>query len=489
MPEEKTNTNPEAFKPVVGNQGDLATQVDFFGPAKSTQKKIHGIKDADAYGDMNADAGDLSEKVFGKGNKEGVAAEDGYYEDSAGDDSVNEEDVSGALAESKDDNSEEVGNDEEEQDGESESDENADEGEKNEEETHDDSPKGYTLVEVDGEQIKIPDTTKIKVNIDGETQTFTLAKLKSIKSGEVNYHKRFEEVSKREKTLQAREINHDKEVNARTGEFHQNRVFKDTIVDAISKGDWTLAINEALAETNVEPGDFWDHFDRQNSEIYSQYNNLSEADRNAAAAWRRAKLKEIQLDRKEKRRLAADHEASLERDQQALIESQGGGISKADVYASWNELGEAAKAGRLDPELVKKLQQLDGNAKFRYALAYTVERRSEERISDFVKKVAPGSEEHIKTVINDLTEVMGAQKVLKASDEFLKKLIREKYGKKGASDNRKKVLGDKAQPRHKAASSKDNQGSAGSKNENFRPGYDLWGFEGQAFNQSHAARK
>ncbi len=482
MPEEKTISPKD-----MSTSMDAGAGIDFFGPAKETTRKIAGSQPSEpgaefAYGEEELD-------VFGKSRQlEDEELGDGKKKGKQQKDSEEYDDIEGADDDSAegDSDSEDNGGDSDD-DREGGDDDSDDSAEDDDSQTQSDSrdtrlTKGYTLIELDGEQVKIPDSTKIAIAIDGEKQVLTLGKLKQLKAGEVSYNRKFTELGEERKKLKVREEIAEKEVEQHRPFLTKAKLFLSEIQKHIEQGSFEDILTDTYMFFGKDPEAFWNHYEQVNANYFDQFNKLDENSKAAARMKRGALLKEAALAKREQFAKKESEVQQFEAFKERLIKEQPGNFTKGDVLEAWAELEEAHKLGRLDQNLASQLKAASPEARWRYALAYATEKKTDSRIAKAVERAAPKYKDKIEKINELLRKDVKIETLLSASEKDLEEMVRVLTGgrqkEQSSTQNNKgskttNSLRDKAQPRHTARGpQKRAEGES-----YITPGKDIWGVQ------------
>ncbi len=475
---------------------DMGAAVDFFQDAKTTNRKIADVNEGTTLGD-ELDYKDLGEEVFGKsrklsdeevggGKKKRKKTEEEEYEDinqgSESEEDEEGEEGSGEEGEEDEDSSSDEGDDSESDGDDEDTDSGDDDSDEDGSEEESLRPtKGFSLVTIDGEEVKVPDSTKIALMIDGQKEVLTFGNLKKIKSGEVSLHRKFTELGEERKRVAAREGILEKELKAERDFGGKARLLLSQLKPALEQGHFEDILNEVCLFFGGDAAALWDNYNTKNLNYYEKYSKLTQEQKDALRLNTHTQLKEIALKRKEKLAEAERENQQFENFKTQLLKETPGNFTQGDIREAWAELQEAHKRGELPEDLVRQIESAGREGKWRYALSYAQERRLDKRIVTSVNKIAPKYKDKIHKIGKVLRDELKMEKLMAASEKDFDEMIRRLTGAK-PSEKKKKDKGltttnslrDKASPRHKAGRPQERQKSASG--ESFvTPGRDFWG--------------
>lgn len=398
------------------------------------------------------------------------------------------------LAEDGDEESEDTVEDDsddveqdDEQDESDDEDEDSDSDEEDEESDVERKSK-HTVLKINGEEVEVPDGTKITLLVDGEEEVVTFGKMKQLAAGNTSYHRRFNELAEEKKNFKAQEQAREKTDRAKDAQLTKLNGLVAELARHMEKNNFEGILNEVVAYLDKPADAFWDHYDKANESFYTEFNKLSDAEKKALSLERKVVLRDAQIKRRDniqRQAQATEHYTNATAD---ILKNTS--LVRSDVEASWRELEALAAAGKLSQEQITAIKGMDAIQRFNYAAAFALNRKVDQKVRSTIDKNFPKLSKKFDTIISELEEVMGAKWLLKASPKDLQIIIKKHYAKisegdKPEKDSKKKAvkdrkpssitdLGDKATPRHKAAgaSQKDNDEYGSSTG---RPSSQVWG--------------
>lgn len=282
--------------------------------------------------------------------------------------------------------------------------------------------KGHTTIRVKGEEITIPDTTKIDVVIDGESETFSLSELKQAKAGSVSYHNRIREVEQERKQFRKSAERQEQERNQREEVYAKHSSLINTIKPFIEKKNFEGVLNEVLAYFDAPAEEFWNHYDKANETFYSQYSQLSDDQKAVVMERRKLALHSQQLQRKERQQQQAE---SLKNFNNATSETlKNAGLSRVEVDEAWTELSDLANSGRLNPQTIAHIKGMNDLQRFQYVASYALSRKTDKKVKKVVDTHFPKYSKKYGDLVRKLEDVMPTNKLINATESDIKQILK-----------------------------------------------------------------
>lgn len=437
MAEEKVASKGESTGSAdVGGPADLTQTIDFFKGARNVNNKIAGraVEDPGAeYADISNSV-DLFENSGDSGSTDVEGEEDTEQR--------GEEDFEGEDKKSKKTDKQDT---EEEKDSES----------------VEETDHKYSLVEVDGEEIKIPDDAKFTITVDGKSKEVTLSQMKSAAAGQVSYHKKFTELGAEKKKLKERERQIADQVRVKDSELAKLKMLEQSIKPHIENHNFEALLNEVYGFFEADALQLWDTYDQKNEKFYSEYAKQTPETKAAISLHRKTLLQQEAIKKKDAR-IKEIHRLEQESQQKSQILTATG-LTEADVVEAWNELDGLARAGKLSYSTIEEIKKLPPIKKYEYAATFAIQGQVSQKIKDVVEKVVPDKLDDFDDIFDTLIKDVGLTNLHKATAKDLNELLSDVYGlerkkkpeqKKSATTDK---LSDKATPRHKAARTSQNR--------------------------------
>lgn len=365
------------------------------------------------------------------------AGTESAYEDlEASDDEASEEEESDSLEEGEEEEDESLEED----------DEGLEDGDEDEEESEvpAKSKKGSTTVRVKGEDVTIPDSTKIAITVDGEEEFVTLGEMKQAAAGNVSYHTRIREVEQERKKVQAQSDAVESERKDRNNYVNKIAVLDRALSHLIKKGDFENILNEVVAYYGESQDAFWENYDKVNENFYQQWFKLSEGEQTVLKERRKIGFKEASIRRKERQQQEAEAANRIDATTGEILKTSG--LTRAEVNAAWGELAQLAKTGQLSKAQIDYIDSLDQVDKFRYTAAFAQSRKVDSKIKKVIDKDFPKLSKKYSRIVQKLQDTLKPEHLMQATEKNISTLIRkifvaqessEKVSERGKSRNRK----------------------------------------------------